>query len=184
MRSGKDDWGLPSRVSAFGDPRINARLPASRGLSQAAASFVASRCQDIRRTPFLSLATPTDRRTNPRARELYRRLPHHPDAPSRECRGRVAPADRASRRPHDSPKRCPTTPPTAGPPDGALPPDGKTVTRAGAGGTHAHSGGCLHSGRRRGFTRNSRPTTCSRRHVPYSTRLGTLRPRGSLANKP
>ena len=39
-------------VSRFGHPRINARLPASRGLSQAAASFVASRCQDIHRTPL------------------------------------------------------------------------------------------------------------------------------------
>jgi hypothetical protein len=39
-------------VSPFGHRRINARLPTPRRLSQAAASFVASRCQDIHRTPF------------------------------------------------------------------------------------------------------------------------------------
>ena len=52
MNSGADDRGSPGPVSRFGHPRINARLPASRGLSQATASFVASRCQDIHRTPL------------------------------------------------------------------------------------------------------------------------------------
>ena len=52
MRSGGDNRGSRGSVSRFGDLRINARLPASRSLSQAAASFVASRCQDIRRTPL------------------------------------------------------------------------------------------------------------------------------------
>src|SRR3954468_4516167 len=42
-------------VSAFRNLRINACLPASRSLSQAAASFFASRCQDIHRTPLVSL---------------------------------------------------------------------------------------------------------------------------------
>jgi hypothetical protein len=37
------------RVSPFGNPRINARLPAPRGLSQAPASFIGSWCQDIHR---------------------------------------------------------------------------------------------------------------------------------------
>src|SRR5258706_188130 len=44
-------------VSAFRNLRINACLPASRSLSQAAASFVASRCQDIHRTPLVSLTS-------------------------------------------------------------------------------------------------------------------------------
>jgi hypothetical protein len=125
MRSGRSDWGLPSRVSAFGDPRINVCLPTSRGLSQAAASFIASRCQDIHRTPFLSLATPTDRRIDSRAWGSHRRLTcrthvrtlawspcgNHARALARAL---MPPADRVNRRPHDSPKRCPTTPPTAG----------------------------------------------------------------------
>ncbi len=45
---------LPGRVSTFRNPRINACLPASRGLSQATTSFVASRCQDIHRTPLVT----------------------------------------------------------------------------------------------------------------------------------
>ena len=44
----------PGRVSPFRHLRINACLPASRSLSQATTSFVASRCQDIHRTPFLT----------------------------------------------------------------------------------------------------------------------------------
>ena len=44
----------PSPVSRFGDPRIDARLPASRGLSQATTSFFASRCQDIHHAPLVA----------------------------------------------------------------------------------------------------------------------------------
>jgi hypothetical protein len=42
----------PGRVPPFGDPRIKARLPAPRGLSQIATSFFGSRCQGIHRLPF------------------------------------------------------------------------------------------------------------------------------------
>lgn len=48
----------PGRVSPFRNPRINARLPASRGLSQAPTSFVASRCQDIHRAPLVTWPPP------------------------------------------------------------------------------------------------------------------------------
>jgi hypothetical protein len=44
----------PSPVSRFGDPRIDARLPASRGLSWATTSFFASRCQDIHHAPLVA----------------------------------------------------------------------------------------------------------------------------------
>jgi len=40
------------RVPPFGNPRITARLPAPRGLSQAPASFIGSWCQDIHRMPL------------------------------------------------------------------------------------------------------------------------------------
>jgi hypothetical protein len=40
------------RVSPFGNPRINARLPAPRGLSQAPTSFIGSWYQDIHRVPL------------------------------------------------------------------------------------------------------------------------------------
>jgi hypothetical protein len=43
-----------SRVSPFGHPRITARLPAPRGLSQASTSFFGSCCLDILRVPLLT----------------------------------------------------------------------------------------------------------------------------------
>src|SRR5204863_8934667 len=44
-------------VSTFRNLRINACLPASRSLSQEAASCFATRCQDIHRTPLVSLTS-------------------------------------------------------------------------------------------------------------------------------
>jgi hypothetical protein len=52
MNSDRSDGRLFRRVSAFRHLRIKACLPAPRSFSQAAASFVASRCQDIHRTPL------------------------------------------------------------------------------------------------------------------------------------
>ena len=47
-----------SWVSPFGNPRINARLPTSRGLSQAPTSFIGSWCQGIHHVPLVAcLAT-------------------------------------------------------------------------------------------------------------------------------
>jgi hypothetical protein len=43
---------ISSRVSPFGNPRITARLPAPRGLSQAPTSFIGSWCQGIHRAPL------------------------------------------------------------------------------------------------------------------------------------
>jgi hypothetical protein len=43
-----------SRVSPFGNPRINARLAAPRGLSQPPTSFIGSWCQGIHRAPLLA----------------------------------------------------------------------------------------------------------------------------------
>jgi hypothetical protein len=42
------------RVSPFGNPRITARLAASRGLSQPPTSFIGSWCQGIHRAPLLT----------------------------------------------------------------------------------------------------------------------------------
>ena len=47
-----------SRVSPFGHPRITARLPAPRGLSQAPTSFIGSWCQDIHRMPLQTCTYP------------------------------------------------------------------------------------------------------------------------------
>src|SRR5687767_12596106 len=69
MRSGRSDGAVkPRRVSPFGHLRIVAWLPAPRSFSQAPASFVASRCQDIHHAPFLSLATPSPPRRSPGGR--------------------------------------------------------------------------------------------------------------------
>ena len=43
-----------SRVSPFGNPRINARSTAPRGLSQPSTSFFGSWCQGIHRAPLLT----------------------------------------------------------------------------------------------------------------------------------
>ena len=42
----------PSRVSPFGDPRIDGSLTPPLGLSQSRTSFIGSRCQGIHRVPF------------------------------------------------------------------------------------------------------------------------------------
>ena len=67
------DWcGVPP----FGNPRINARLTAPRGLSQPPTSFIGSWCQGIHRVPLLTWPhthphprphPPTDPRKDPRA---------------------------------------------------------------------------------------------------------------------
>src|SRR6476469_8279216 len=48
---------ISSRVSPFGNPRITARLPAPRGLSQAPTSFIGSWCQGIHRMPLQTCHT-------------------------------------------------------------------------------------------------------------------------------
>jgi hypothetical protein len=53
-------------VAPFRNPKVNACLPAHLGLSQVTASFIASRYQDIRRTPFCSVI-PTGRRLRRRS---------------------------------------------------------------------------------------------------------------------
>src|SRR2546421_12824499 len=52
MCSGVGSRVLLDWVSPFGNPRITARLPAPRGLSQAPTSFIGSWCQGIHRVPL------------------------------------------------------------------------------------------------------------------------------------
>ncbi len=58
MNSANDHRGLPGGVSPFGDPRV-ACIPANRGLSQVATSFIASQCQGIHHTPLLAWSKKT-----------------------------------------------------------------------------------------------------------------------------
>ena len=53
MHSVEDRRGLPGGVVPFGDPRVSL-LPANRGLSQVATSFIASRCQGIHHRPLVA----------------------------------------------------------------------------------------------------------------------------------
>src|SRR6267143_1454160 len=69
-------------VSPFRSLLIHACLPSSRSLSQAAASFFASRCQDIHRTPLVSLTSwIEDRPTH--LQSSHRRSPTRNSIPSR-----------------------------------------------------------------------------------------------------
>ena len=54
---------ISSRVSPFGNPRITARLPTPRGLSQAPTSFIGSWCQGIHRAPLQTSHKQTTQRT-------------------------------------------------------------------------------------------------------------------------
>ena len=53
----------PGRVPPFGHPRIKARSPTPRGISQAATSFISSWCQGIHRMPH---KTTHNKKTRPR----------------------------------------------------------------------------------------------------------------------
>ena len=96
------------RVPPFGNPRITARKPAPRGISQATASFIGPRCQGIHRTLIKTNNTQhnTTHDTTQRARP-----PHDHDAPTApghdDHRTTAAHARRAPHRraPHDEPNK-------------------------------------------------------------------------------
>jgi hypothetical protein len=89
---------ISSRVTPFGNPRITARLPAPRGLSQAPTSFIGSWCQGIHRMPLqtypqsLNSESCTEKlHRNKDARVHYTVLkqrtgPHHTPHPPRQTR--------------------------------------------------------------------------------------------------
>ena len=70
------------RVPPFGNPRITARKPAPRGISQATASFIGPRCQGIHRT--LIKTNNTQQHNTRRTRDAHhnRRAPH--DEPNKK----------------------------------------------------------------------------------------------------
>ena len=73
---------VSSRVSPFGHPRITARLPAPRGLSQAPTSFIGSWCQGIHRMPLQTCHTTQQTRPTPTTPRKAQRMPtaEHKDA--------------------------------------------------------------------------------------------------------
>ena len=121
------------RVPPFGNPRITARKPAPRGISQATTSFIGPRCQGIHRTLIKTNNTQHNTR---RTRDAHqnRRAPH--DEPNKKTNKRAtsstihdtAAARRCSRPLCSSqPTRPqPPTPPAAGGAQGARTP-GRTA---------------------------------------------------------
>ena len=97
------------RVPPFGNPRITARKPAPRGISQATASFIGPRCQGIHRT--LKTNEPTTHNTHRRtttttnrkttkyrcSRPLCSSQPTRPQPPTPPRRGAGGPDTRAHR---------------------------------------------------------------------------------------
>ena len=75
------------RVPPFGNPRITARKPAPRGISQATASFIGPRCQGIHRT--LIKTNNTQQHNTRRTRDAHqnRRAPH--DEPNKKTNKRA-----------------------------------------------------------------------------------------------
>ena len=84
-------------VSLFGDPRIEARLPAPRGLSQVTTSFIGSWCLGIHRLPLVACCYYKDARVH--CEVLNIRAGARPAGPqggrryrsARRCCGRVRP---------------------------------------------------------------------------------------------
>ena len=94
------------RVPPFGNPRITARKPAPRGISQATASFIGPRCQGIRRTLKKTNSTQHNNNVEPTAQ-------NNTDDSCKTIDARVhyavhnqpAPAPRRDPRPNSRPKR-------------------------------------------------------------------------------
>jgi hypothetical protein len=96
----------PSRVSPFGHPRITARLPAPRGLSQAPTSFIGSWCQGIHRMPLQTYTYP----------QLDNHPPKTGDYPQNTKRcSRPLYSSQATTGPDPTPRTNPHTHPTRAP---------------------------------------------------------------------
>ncbi len=98
-----------SRVSPFGHPRITARLPTPRGLSQAPTSFIGSWCQGIHHVPLNACQTQTLNKHNT-----------HPEPPNKQGKAhtRANPGTHHTRQAHTTKNNNPhrtkptrTTPP-------------------------------------------------------------------------
>ncbi len=63
-RGSPDITPVPFKVSLFGHPRIKARLPTPRGLSQVTTSFIGSWCQGIHRLPLVACQNYKDARVH------------------------------------------------------------------------------------------------------------------------
>src|SRR5215210_7240845 len=76
-------------VSLFGDPRIEARLPAPRGLSQVTTSFIGSWCLGIHRLPLVACSKTTKMLASTVKFSTHGQKPD-PDTPHKDGRHRSA----------------------------------------------------------------------------------------------
>src|SRR3954452_1276687 len=120
MCSGVGSRVLLDWVSPFGHPRITARLPTPRGLSQAPTSFIGSWYQDIHRLPLVACHNNKKQNyaTKRCSRPLYssqntgRNTSPHPPLPGRRtpCRETTHPQDTQHQPFGESRPQPPTTP--------------------------------------------------------------------------
>ena len=66
-----------SQVTPFGNPRINTRSPTPQGISQAATSFISSRCQGIHHTPKKTNKTQKTKHKDARNHYTVNQQPNH-----------------------------------------------------------------------------------------------------------
>ena len=100
----------PGRVPPFGHPRIKARSPTPRGISQAATSFISSWCQGIHRMPHKTTHNKKhahDHHHNGRARGPH--APHTPHGERRTKQEGGTRADNKDARNHYTNHKQPTT---------------------------------------------------------------------------
>ena len=143
----------PGRVPPFGHPRIKARSPTPRGISQAATSFISSWCQGIHRMPHKTTHnknTPTTTTTKRRPRGPHA-PPHTPHGERRtKQKRRGARADNKDARNHYTNHKQPTTTTTT-PAHDQDPAEGPNPTHPPktGGGSTPTGGRDPHQGRRR-----------------------------------
>ena len=77
----------PGRVPPFGHPRIKARSPTPRGISQAATSFISSWCQGIHRMPHKTTQQKTRPTSPPPQQQQQRTTGPHAPHPAPQTKG-------------------------------------------------------------------------------------------------
>ena len=152
----------PGRVPPFGHPRIKARSPTPRGISQAATSFISSWCQGIHRMPHKT--THNKKHAHDHHHNGRPRGPHAPPRPThtrKTKQKRGTRADNKDARNHYTNHKQPTTTTTTpahdqDPAEGPNPTHPHTKT-GGGGSTPNRGDHNPHQGRRRAAPQRGGP---------------------------
>ena len=141
----------PGRVPPFGHPRIKARSPTPRGISQAATSFISSWCQGIHRMPHKTTHNKKHAHT-PRPQQRRgtgpagHTPPHTPHGERRTKQEGGTRADNKDARNHYTNHKQPTTTTTT-PNEGRIPAEGPNPTHPQTGGGSTPKEGATGVGR-------------------------------------